>query len=162
MAGELHQPSNSRRARLRTAPRVHSHESGPRAPGGEGGDVSVFVGERQGRKKNVRKRNNERRKPCDLRQPFLEALPNHSYAEWNNVQKRLSVEERPFMAALRQCKRMSPFRARGPAGLKPGDLLNPLRGSKEPLFHICAGAEGVIRNEHCANLKIREFLRFAE
>jgi len=27
------------------------------------------------------------------------------------VQKRLSVEERPFMAALRQCKRMSPFRA---------------------------------------------------
>src|SRR5207245_1480213 len=45
---------------------------------------------------------------------------------------------------------------------RPGDLLNPLRGSKEPLFHICAGAEGVIRNDHCAILKIREFLRFAE
>src|SRR5438552_7094652 len=54
----------------------HSHESGPRAPGGEAGDVSVFVGERQVRK-NVRKKNNERRKPCDLRQPSLEArLPN--------------------------------------------------------------------------------------
>src|SRR5213079_1799345 len=24
----------------------------------------------------------------------------------------------------------------GPAGLKPRDLLNPLRGSKEPLFHL--------------------------
>src|SRR5437879_9768038 len=56
------------------------------------------------------------------------------------------------MAALRQCKIMSPFSARGPSGLKPGDLLNPLRGSKEPLFHICAGAEGVIRNDPYAKL----------
>src|SRR6266566_8645566 len=50
-----------------------------------------------------------------------------------------------------QHERLSPFRA-GLAGLKPGDLLNPLRGSKEPLFHICAGAEGVIRNDHYAKL----------
>src|SRR5438132_2158509 len=34
-----------------------------------------------------------------------------------------------------QHERMSPFRA-GPAGLKLGDLLNLLRGSKEPLFHL--------------------------
>src|SRR5437660_1805084 len=56
------------------------------------------------------------------------------------------------MAALRQCKRMSPFYGQRPAGLKPGDLLNALRGSKEPLFHIGAGAKGVIRNDHYAKL----------
>src|SRR5437763_12753306 len=43
------------------------------------------------------------------------------------------------------------LKGQGPAGLKPGDLLNPLRGSKEPLFHVCAGADGVIRNDHSAN-----------
>src|SRR5437879_12384519 len=60
------------------------------------------------------------------------------------------------MAALRQCKIMSPFSARGPAWLKPRDLLNPLRGSKEPLFHICAGAEGVIRNDQIGRLACRQ------
>ena len=47
----------------------------------------------------------------------------------------IGVEERPFMAALRNtkdCRSLGP----GPAGLKPQDLLNPLRGSKEPLFHL--------------------------
>src|SRR2546425_5515167 len=62
----------------------------------------------------------------------------------------IGVEERPFMAALRNTKDCRPL-GPGPAGLKPRDLLNPLRGSKEPLFHICAGAEGVIRNDHSAN-----------
>src|SRR5438309_10673226 len=141
---------------------VHSHESGPRALGGEAGDVSVFVGEREVWKKNVRKRNNERRKRCDLRQPFPEArLPNQftpSGTTCKSVYLWKSGHSWPRCGNAKECRPLGP----GPAGLKPGDLLNPLRGSKEPLFHICAGAEGVIRNDHCAILKIREFLRFAE
>jgi len=38
--------------------------------------------------------------------------------------------------------------------------LNALRGSKEPLFHIGAGAKGVIRNDLYAKLNLRESLSF--
>src|SRR6266567_1839297 len=54
----------------------------------------------------------------------------------------------PRCGNAKECRPLGPGACRAKAG---GDILNPLRGSKEPLFHICAGAEGVIRNDHSAN-----------
>src|SRR5437773_4634482 len=57
----------------------------------------------------------------------------------NDCRSGIAVLHRGGRAAIHgrvaQHERMSPFRA-GLAGLKPRDLLNPLRGSKEPLFHL--------------------------
>src|SRR5205807_7049083 len=56
------------------------------------------------------------------------------------------VEERPFMAALRNTKECRPS-GPWPAGLKPRDLLNPLRGSKEPLFHRLSSEHSLYSSE---------------
>ena len=57
-----------------------------------------------------------------------------------------------------QHERMSPFRA-GPAGLKPGDLLNLSRGSKA-CPERSRREQGRRPKDHCANLKAREFPPF--
>src|SRR6266700_1900785 len=120
MAGEFHKPSDSRPALLRTARWVHSHESGPRALGGEAGDVSVFVGEREVWKKNVRKRNNERRKRCDLRQPFPEArLPNQftpSGTTCKSVYLCKSGHSWPRCGNAKECRPLGPGACRAKAG----------------------------------------------
>jgi len=69
------------------------------------------------------------------------------------------VEERPFMAALRQCKRMSPFRAEAYKA-ESIEFLDAALKSRSST--VAVGATSVIRNDHGANLKIREFLRFVE
>jgi len=64
------------------------------------------------------------------------------------VQKRLSVEERPFMAALRQCKRMSPFRAEAYKA-KSIEFLDAALKSRSST--VAVGATSVGRKKHCAN-----------
>src|SRR6266702_3692861 len=98
----------------------NSLESGPRALGGEAGDVSVFVGEREVWKKNVRKRNNERRKRCDLRQPFPEArLPNQftpSGTTCKSVYLWKSGHSWPRCGNAKECRPLGPGACRAKAG----------------------------------------------
>ena len=85
----------------------------------EAGDVSVFVGERQVRK-NVRKKNNERRKPCDLRQPFPEArLPNQltpSGTTCKSVYLWKSGHSWPRCGNAKECRPLGPGACRAKAG----------------------------------------------
>ena len=75
------------------------------------------------------------------------------------MQKRLSVEERPFMAALRQCKRMSPFRAEAYKA-KSIEFLDAALKSRSSTFVPARRASS--ETTMVRILKAREFLRFAE